>query len=193
MCHTPRRRLRVGKTPPRRLYAAARQHRLTVGNGDLVIALSVLLLAAAAVMIPFGLASDQGDGLIWASVACTALALVLLAVGLRRQARSGKLASVPPWALPADEPAPPAAADTARIDAAPATDEATEPARRPSTTKRVGVKRAPAARAKKAGGTKAVAKKTGGAKKAATKRAAGTKAASAKKTGTRRASAAKKR
>ena len=85
-----------------------------------MIALSVLLLAAAAVMIPFGLASDQGDGLIWASVACTAVALVLLAVGLRRQARSGKLASVPPWALPADEPAPPAAADTARIDVAPA-------------------------------------------------------------------------
>jgi hypothetical protein len=133
-------------------------------------------------MIPFGLASDQGDGLIWASVACTAVALVLLAVGLRRQARSGKLASVPPWALPADEPAPPAAADTARIDAAAAAGDATAEVRRPSTTKRVGVKRAPAARAKKAGGVK----------KAATKKAAGAKKAGAKKAGARRA-ATKKR
>jgi hypothetical protein len=149
-----------------------------------VIALSVLLLAAAAVMIPFGLASDQGDGLIWASVACTAVALVLLAVGLRRQARSGKLASVPPWALPADEPAPPPAAETARIDLGDDTAEV----RRPSTTQRVGVKRAPAARAKKASGAKKV-----GAKKAATKKAAGAKKAGAKKAGARRASAAKKR
>ena len=155
-----------------------------------MIALSVLLLAAAAVMIPFGLASDQGDGLIWASVACTAVALVLLAVGLRRQARSGKLASVPPWALPADEPAPPAAADTARIDAAAAVgDDDTAEVRRPSTTKRVGVKRATTTRAKKAGGAKkAATKKAAGAKKAATKKAAG-----AKKAGARRASGAKKR
>ena len=154
-----------------------------------MIALSVLLLAAAAVMIPFGLASDQGDGLIWASVACTAVALVLLAVGLRRQARSGKLASVPPWALPADEPAPPAAADTARIDAAAAVgDDDTAEVRRPSTTKRVGVKRATATRAKKAGAAKKV-----GVKKAATKKAAGAKKAGAKKAGARRASAAKKR
>jgi hypothetical protein len=149
-----------------------------------VIALSVLLLAAAAVMIPFGLSSDQGDGLIWASVACTAAAIVLLAVGLRRQARSGKLASVPPWALPADEPAPPAAADTARIDAPAATDDDTDEVRRPTTTtaKRVGVKRAPATRAKKAGGTKkAGAKKVGGVKKAATKKTATKKAAGAKR------------
>ena len=160
-----------------------------------MIPLSVLLLAAAAVMIPFGLASDQGDGLIWASVACTAVALVLLAVGLRRQARSGKLASVPPWALPADEPAPPAAADTARMDAVAAVGDAdTAEVRRPSTTKRVGVKRATATRAKKAGGAKKVgARKAGGVKKAATKKAAGAKKAGAKKAGARRASAAKKR
>src|SRR5713101_8266999 len=113
-------------------------------------------------MIPFGLASDQGDGLIWASVACTAVALVLLAVGLRRQARSGKLASVPPWALPADEPAPPAAADTARIDAAAAAGDDTAEVRRPSTTKRVGVKRATATRAKKAGGAKKVGARKAG-------------------------------
>ena len=159
-----------------------------------MIALSVLLLAAAAVMIPFGLASDQGDGLIWASVACTAVALVLMAVGLRRQARSGKLASVPPWALPADEPAPPAAADTARIDAAAAAGDDTAEVRRPSTTKRVGVKRATVTRAKKAGGAKKTgARKAGGVKKAATKKAAGAKKAGVKKAGARRAIAAKKR
>src|SRR5207248_8500927 len=109
--------------------------------------------------------------------------------GLRGQGRCGKLASVPPWALPADEPAPPAAADTARIDVAPAVgDEDTAEVRRPSTTKRVGVKRATATRAKKAGAAKKVgAKKVGGAKKAA-----GAKKAGAKKVA-RRASAAKKR
>jgi hypothetical protein len=158
-----------------------------------VIALSVLLLAAAAVMIPFGLASDQGDGLIWASVACTALALVLLAVGLRRQARSGKLASVPPWAVPADEPAPRAAADTARIDVAAASDDDTDEVRAPAPAKRVGVKRSPATRAKKVGVTKkAGTKKVGAPKKAAAKRAAAKKAAGTKKTGARRASSTKK-
>jgi hypothetical protein len=144
-------------------------------------------------MIPFGLASDQGSGLIWASVACTAVGLVLLAVGLRRQARSGKLASVPPWALPAEEPAPPAAADAARIDAAAAVGDDTPVVSRPTTAKRVGVKRAPARSTKAAGAKKAGAKKAGGTKKAATKKAAGTKKVGTKKAGARRASAAKKR
>ena len=145
-----------------------------------MIPLSVLLLAAAAVMIPFGLASDQGQGLIWASVACTAVALVLLAVGLRRQARSGKLASVPPWALPAEEsPARPSAADTAIVEVAPAA--GTAPARASGPAKRVGV-RATGTRTKKAGGAKKA-----GAKKATAKKAAGAKKAGTKKAGGRRA------
>ena len=128
-------------------------------------------------MIPFGLASDQGDGLIWASVACTAVALVLLAVGLRRQARSGKLASVPPWALPAEEsPAAPSAADTAIVEAAPASSTAAAGARASGPAKRVGVR---------ATGTRT--KKAAGAKKAGAKKAAGTKKATAKKASGRRA------
>ena len=158
-----------------------------------MIVLSVLLLAAAAVMIPFGLASDQGDGLIWGAVASTVVALVLLAVGLRRQARSGKLASVPPWAMPEAEKPAQSAADT--LEKAPGDDdggddgESFQRPRKAASAKRVGVKRTAkkATAAKKAG-----AKKAGGAKKAATKKAAGAKKTGAKKTGARKASAAKK-
>src|SRR5437660_3070967 len=127
-------------------------------------------------MIPFGLASDQGAGLIWASVACTAVALVLLAVGLRRQARSGTLASVPPWALPAEEsPAAPSAADTAIVEAEPAERIGAATARASGPAKRVGVR---------ATGTRT--KKAAGAKKAGAKKAAGTKKAGAKKAGAKK-------